>query len=100
MWSPMSGDRIVSPFPSSEKGGTSWGIVLPRVCVFASVSQPFLLPTRKNAGPSATSLLVTDGFPETAPRGHGELFPTTYFLRLVGEPKEFGKFENQGGSGS
>ena len=41
-----------------------------------------------------------DGFPETVPGGHGELFPTTYFLRLVGEPKEFGKFENQGGAGS
>lgn len=69
------------------------------VCVRVSVIT-LSIAHRKNAGPSATSLLVTDGFPETAPRGHGELFPTTYFLRLVGEPKEFGKFENQGGSGS
>lgn len=50
--------------------------------------------------PGSLKHLSDDRFPETVPRGAGELLPTETLRKLVGEPKEFGKFENQGESGS
>jgi hypothetical protein len=81
----------------SQKGQPIMGWWMLRLCVFTSVRvlKLLLLSNRKHTKLFGPTHLLTD-FLEIVTRRAGWLLHLRILLRLSGEPKEFGKFENQG----